>query len=1254
MNLSKNVSVVLVICIAAGLSWSQSATPIWYNAQPGAATGSAWTLEVISSWSSGSRLLWECPGFWSEQILQGGQFRSRIHLPGSAGLTTSLGLPELPSIGRLLAIPDDREVEVFIHAVSTQSFPCLNPYLAEPPEGVASEPTAPAQQEGLFPSAWATASGPVIMKDQRLAPITIHPIRYDFDAQQLVVATHLEVEFRTVGLSNQNVKTYFPPASDAFKPIYEGVVVNQTEYNTATPLVAEGSRGKYLIFIAESFTNNLFLTNFMTWKRQLGNQVILRPLTYNVNNSKEQIKAAIMEEYYAGDAPLDYVLLVGDPTNGPAPIPAFDITKPNSTEIDPTDHQYAMLEGQDYFPDIMVGRLSVTTATELATALNKILNYQKNPYLTDPTWFKKALLAAGNYADTPPAPITPAWVTLWLMEKLHDYGYAQVDTVIYWGPPQNPAFGTPLITSALNSGRGLVAYRGWGDESGWQYPIYQIPDMADLQNGPKLPVVVSIVCETGNFRDPLDPCFGEAWIRWGTPFTPSGGAAFYGPSDLHTNTKWNNAIYAGFFEGLLEENLYRIGQSALRSKLELYYGFPEDIASDGLVNFYFHTYNILGDPELAIWTDTPALMALEIPDQIQPGSKMVTARVTTLGGTPLGGAYIAFYKADEVLAGAVADGNGEVSLQVEPLTEGQLYVTASKQNCKAKQDSIVVQIASFPLGIGNLAVSGDGIAQAGENFDLTVQLHNYGTAAISDIEATLRSNHPNIAIADSTAALASIAGSGDGNAVFQVTANPEVLDGTMVEFTLALSSGAEASELKFTLPIGGLMLIPADIVVESGSLEPGETAAIKIALTNIGTLPAQSLMGTLSCASSAVNITSAQATFPVVLPNATGLSSNTCAVTVSAGAATGQQVIFELALTASGGYAQTVSFPVSLGQPATTDPLGPDSYGYYAYDDTDLGYAEAPVYNWIELDSAYGGSGATPHPLEDDQSVSLMLPFLFKYYNEDYDSLTICSNGYVSFGETWMAEFRNWNMPSALGPPALIAPFWDDLKPDTLGFFRDTSYFVNVFTRYDASAGRYIVEWSGTVNRYQYASPSSWKEETFELILFDPVQHPTLSGDGEILFQYETVNDVDDDNNYATVGMEDYEHRRGLQYAYSGDYPPAAAVLAAGRAIKITTDPPGVTTNSSLGKTRPAPTLAALPNPANPNAVLQFSLPEAGNVRLEIFNTRGQRIAVMANGQLPAGLHRRELKGQGLASGIYIAVLRYEQATLSQKILLLK
>lgn len=1253
MNLQTKASALILLLALAGSSWALTPAPVWLGNPQIGATGAPLSVQILSSSPAGSRLLLECPGFWAQAALQQGQTRTQVQLPNVSGTTTQVGLPELPAIGKLLAIPADRAVEIIIREVITQAYPCENPYLVEPPEGGNAPWTIQNQQTGIFPAAWAESSGPVILKDYRLAPVNLYPVRYDFNAKQLLLATRLDVEIRTTEPSVENVKAHFAPMSQAFGPVYEQAIDNLSEFNTATPLVGEGSRGKYLIFIADAFTSNYFLTNFITWKKQLGYQVILKPLS-TVGSSAEQIKEAITAEYYAGDAPLDYVLLIGDVAGQSlSVIPAFGITKPGGGgENDPTDLQYSLLEGQDYFPDVMLGRLSVSTGTELSTALNKILAYQKNPYLTDPNWFKRALVSAGNYSDSPPAPITPAWTSLWLMDKLYDFGYTQVDTVIYWGPPQNPAFGTPLIIASINTGVGLVAYRGWGDASGWQDPIFQIPNLNDLQNGFKLPVMVSIVCQTGNFSNE-QPCFGEAWIRLGdSPMTPAGGVAFFGPSDLHTNTKWNNAMYAGFFEGLLEENLYRLGQSALRSKLELYYGFPENIGSGDMVEFYFHTYNILGDPELPIWTDVPAQISLQVPDQMQPGQQVVTARATALDGSPLGGAYIAFYKQNEVLAGAVADGNGEVSVQVEPLTAGQLYVTASKQNCKAKQDSIAVQTGDFPVGISGIGTSG-GSAQAGQSFDLDLTIHNYGADLITNLEAILSEADPYASIGDTAVSVGTIAGSGEATASFPVSLAAAAPDGYVVEFTLRLADASHSSEAKFTLPVGGLQLIPAGFVVESGSLQPGSTAQIRLLLGNAGIIPAQGVTGTLTCSSGAVDVLSGQVIFPAIQPNATAMSLTLSTVQVNTEAATGQQVIFELALTASNGYAQMISLPVQLGQPSTTDPLGPDSYGYYAYDDTDTEYAEAPVYAWIELDPAYAGAGATFHPMGDDVSQSIKLPFTFKYYDIEYDTLTICSNGYISFGTTWMAEFRNWNLPSALGPPALVAPFWDDLKPDTSGGNPDAD--INVFARYDEAEGRYIVEWSRTINRYGYENLVTWKRETFEVVLYDATVHPTISGDGEILFQYLEVHDVDDNNNYATVGIEDEGHRRGLQYVYSYDYPSAAALLAANRAIKITTDPPGAYGSFKQGEARFGPTFdSPQPNPANPGTMLRFTLPQAGHAVMELYNTLGQRVALLVSADLEAGQHRLELNGANLSSGIYIAVLRFQDAALSQKILILK
>ena len=40
----------------------------------------------------------------------------------------------------------------------------------------------------------------------------------------------------------------------------------------------------------------------------------------------------------------------------------------------------------------------------------------------------------------------------------------------------------------------------------------------------------------------------------------------------------------------------------------------------------------------------------------------------------------------------------------------------------------------------------------------------------------------------------------------------------------------------------------------------------------------------------------------------------------------------------------------------------------------------------------------------------------------------MCPNGWISFGETNLESFRNYQLPGAGGPSPMVAAFWDDLK----------------------------------------------------------------------------------------------------------------------------------------------------------------------------------------------------------------------------------
>jgi len=83
------------------------------------------------------------------------------------------------------------------------------------------------------------------------------------------------------------------------------------------------------------------------------------------------------------------------------------------------------------------------------------------------------------------------------------------------------------------------------------------------------------------------------------------------------------------------------------------------------------------------------------------------------------------------------------------------------------------------------------------------------------------------------------------------------------------------------------------------------------------------------------------------------------------------------------------------------------------------------------------------------------------------------------------------------------------------------------------------------------------------------------------------------------------------------------------------------------------------PNPFNPMTQIEFALPRAGAVRLEVINTLGQTVATLLDADRPAGTHIVQWygvddSGNEVASGIYFYRLTTAQRTEVRKMMLLK
>jgi hypothetical protein len=100
--------------------------------------------------------------------------------------------------------------------------------------------------------------------------------------------------------------------------------------------------------------------------------------------------------------------------------------------------------------------------------------------------------------------------------------------------------------------------------------------------------------------------------------------------------------------------------------------------------------------------------------------------------------------------------------------------------------------------------------------------------------------------------------------------------------------------------------------------------------------------------------------------------------------------------------------------------------------------------------------------------------------------------------------------------------------------------------------------------------------------------------------------------------------------------------------------PSGVTADFNVLKVDPGLRLSVQPNPFRGQAVISFTLPRAGDVELEVYNSIGQKVRTVIQTNQEPGIHTVKLESKGHPAGVYFCRLRSGGDVKTSRMVLMK
>ncbi|RLD86096.1 MAG: hypothetical protein DRJ09_12125 [Bacteroidetes bacterium] len=852
-------------------------------------------------------------GFWKSEVSTPRGNAWLIDL-GNHVRNLEKGSPDLPYISTSLIIPDLSKMKVEVVSSQYREFQNVliapskgNLYRDIDPAGVPYEYGTVYQNNGNYPENLAKLNEPYIVRDYRGEAVWIYPFQYNPVTKTLRVYYNIKVKVSEAGIAEINPLNRTAPLTNIdsrFNNIYKTHFLN---YNASRDYTPVDEHGNMLIISYGDFMDEM--NPFITWKMQSGTPVEIVDVA-TIGN------AAAIKQYvadYYNNKGLTFLLLVGDA----AQVPSSVVSGNDS------DNDYTYVVGNDHYPDLFCGRFSAETEEQVTTQVNRMVDYEKNPEMSDTTWFTQSL---GIGSDQGPGDDNEYdWEHIRNIQenKLLPYTYVY-DYELYDGSqggndaPGNP--GPSDVSTAVNDGVTIINYCGHGSNTSWGTTGFNNSNVNNLTNAGHLPFIFSVACVNGNFVN--HTCFAEAWMRAEDSFGNPTGAISTIMSTI--NQSWNPPMCGqDAMDDILVEtypdNIKRtFGGVTMNGCMEM-----NDTYGSGGYEMT-DTWTIFGDPSLMLRTAVPQNLAVIHPATLSIGDMTMTI------SCPIEGALATLSMGNEILGSATVSG-GSATLVFYPGLDsiGDASLVVIAYNHIPSIDTIPIISSDGPYisyaynTLNDSLGNNNQMADYTEDILLTAFLTNNGNEDAVDVIANISTSSPYLTLTDTTENYGTITvddtvGIYNG---YRFTLADSVPDMTPLVFSMeAQDTSGQTYNMMFmvTAHAPNLQYLSYKVIDTTGNgngngkLDPGETAGLNVYLANTGSSEAYNVTGLLSGDGNWISIANNSMNYGNMAAGDTTMATYT--ITADGDTPLGYDAIFTMNISADYGISATGQFSMVVGQ----------------------------------------------------------------------------------------------------------------------------------------------------------------------------------------------------------------------------------------------------------------------------------------------------------------------------------------------------